>query len=170
MKKFATIVTMLALVFSIVGCQSTGKISADNSENIAQNKEIALNLSRAIMKGDWKQVDGLIADDFFYIADGRPKIGKQQYIGFMQNVLSTAMTDMDMKFLRVVGEGNMVSVDYTNHMTNSGAFFGMPATGKRVIATGQFIREVKNGKITAEWQTTNGLGLMQQLGLIPAGK
>ena len=42
------------------------------------------------------------------------------------------------------------------------------ATEKKVVATGQFIREVKNGKVTAEWQTTNALGLMKQLGLIPA--
>ncbi len=49
-------------------------------------------------------------------------------------------------------------------MTNTGDFFKIPATNKRVIATGQFIREVKDGKVIAEWQTTNALGLMKQLG------
>ncbi len=88
----------------------------------------------------------------------------------MRTVLCAAMTDMDMDFMRVVAEGDLVAIDYTNKMTNSGDFMGAPATGKRVTATGQFIREVKNGKVTAEWQTTNALGLMQQLGLIPAGK
>jgi len=47
-------------------------------------------------------------------------------------------------------------------MTHSGDSYGVPATG-------QFMREVKDGKVTAEWQTTNALGLMQQLGVIPAG-
>ena len=46
--------------------------------------------------------------------------------------------------------------------------FGIAATGRRVHTTGQFIREIKEGKVSAEWQATNALGLMQQLGAIPA--
>lgn len=134
-----------------------------SSEQLKSNKEVALNLSRAIMNGNWVEVDNLLADDFKYEADGQSVIGKQEYIGFMKNVLSTAFTDMDMNFLHVIAEGNMVSVNYTNEMTNTGDFFGIPATQKRVFATGQFIREVKDGKVTAEWQTTNSAGLMHQL-------
>lgn len=133
-----------------------------------QNKAAALNVSKAIMNGEWDKVDALLADDFHYIGDGKPAINKAQYIGFMKNVLCTGMTQMDMQFLRVIAEGDLVAVDYTNDMTHSGNFLGIPATGKRVHSTGQFIREVKHGKVTAEWQTTNALGLMQQLGLFPA--
>ena len=135
--------------------------------NLEQNKEIALGLSEAIMNGDWEKVNELISYDFTYEADGKPVIGKQEYIGFMKNVLTTAMQDMDMKFLHVVAEGNLVSVNYTNEMTNTGSFIGIPATNKRVKASGQFIREVKDGKVTAEWQTTNSLKLMQDLEIIP---
>ena len=134
-----------------------------NIEQVKSNKEVALNLSKAIMAGNWEEVDKLIAEDFIYEADGRPAIGKTEYIGFMKNVLSNAFTNMDMKFLRVIGEGDLVSVDYTNKMTHTGEFFGIPATQKRILASGQFIREVKDGKVTAEWQTTNMAGLMQQL-------
>jgi steroid delta-isomerase-like uncharacterized protein len=133
-----------------------------------QNKQVALDVSSAIMNGEWDRVDALLSDDFVYIGDDKPALNKAQYVGFMRNMLCAAMTQMDMKFLRVVAEGDMVAVDYTNDMTHSGTFFGIPATGKRVHATGQFMREVKNGKVTAEWQTTNSSGLMQQLGAIPA--
>ena len=135
---------------------------------MAHNKEIALKLSTSIMTGDWETVEALLADDFQYIGDGSPALNKQQYIGFMRYVLCAGMTDMNMTFMRVVGEGDLVSVDYTNEMTHSGIFYGVPATGKRVLGTGQFLREVKDGKVTAEWQTTNALGLMQQLGAIPS--
>ncbi|MBI2279784.1 MAG: ester cyclase [Bacteroidetes bacterium] len=134
-----------------------------NNEQLKVNKEVALNLSKAIMSGNWEKVDSLISDDFKYEADGRPAIGKQEYIAFMKNVLSNAFTDMDMDFLRVIAEDDLVSVDYTNKMTHIGDFFGIPATQKKIIASGQFIREVKNGKVTSEWQTTNMAGLMQQL-------
>ncbi|MBN2663177.1 MAG: ester cyclase [Bacteroidales bacterium] len=137
------------------------------NELLEKNKEICLGVSKAIMGGDWERVDNLLSDDFQYIGDGNPPMDKQQYINFMRYALSAAMTDMDMKFLRVIAEGDLVSVDYTNDMNNTGAFFGIPATNKRVHASGQFIRQVKNGKVTAEWQTTNMYGLMQQLGVIP---
>ncbi len=134
---------------------------------LEQNKEIALDVSKAIMNGEWEKVDDLLADDFTYVGDGAPAINKGQYIGFMRGVLCAAMTDMDMEFVRVIAEGDLVAIEYTNAMTHSGEFYGVPATGKRVIGTGHFIREVKNGKVTAEWQTTNAMGLMRQLGVIP---
>ncbi len=136
--------------------------------SLEQNKKIALGVSQAIMNGDWEKVDELLDDNFIYVGDGADPINKQQYIGFMRGVLCTAMTDMDMKFLRVIAEDDLVAVEYTNEMTHTGEFFGVPATAKRVIGTGHFIREVKNGKVTAEWQTTNALGLMRQLGAIPS--
>ena len=126
-------------------------------------EEAALGLSRAIMVGDWKKVDALLDPEFSYIGDGNPVMGKAAYIGFMRDALCSAMTGMDMDFMRVLVDGNMVAVDYSNKMTNSGPFFGIPATGKRVIATGQFMRRVKDGKVVAEWQTTNMAGLMRQL-------
>lgn len=137
-----------------------------NNEQLAKNKEIALELSTSIMSGKWDRVSELLSDDFSYIGDGGAPINKEQYIGFMKNVLCGAMVDMDMKFLRVIAEDNLVSVDYTNAMTHVNEFYGVPATNKRVIGTGQFIREIKNSKVTAEWQTTNAMGLMIQLGAI----
>ncbi len=134
-----------------------------NEEQLKQNKEVTLNLSKAIMNGEWEKVDALLSDDFTYIGDGRPAMSKQEYIGFMKGVLCVAFTNMDMDFLSVIGEGNLVSVDYTNKMKHVGEWFGIPTTQKSVVASGQFIREIKNNKVTAEWQTTNGAGLMMQL-------
>ena len=63
---------------------------------MADIKDVALDLSRAIMNGEWDKVDDLLADDFQYTGDGNPPIDKQQYIGFMRGVLCAGMTDMDM--------------------------------------------------------------------------
>lgn len=76
------------------------------------------------------------------------------------------MTDMDMDFTRVVVEGDFVAIEYTNRMTHSGDFFAIAATNKRVLATGHFIRQVQDARVTAEWQTTNATGLRGQLGAI----
>ncbi len=126
-----------------------------------------MGVSKAIAGGNWEKVDELLADDFTYVGNGGASINKEQYIGFLKNVLCGAMTEMDMKFLRVIAEGDLVAVEYTNAMTHTGVFFGVPATNKRVVGTGHFIREVKDGKVTTEWQTTNAIGLMGQLGALP---
>ena len=135
--------------------------------SLEENKTIALGVSKAIMTGEWEKVDQLLDENFTYVGDGADPINKAQYIGFMRNVLCAAMTKMDMDFVRVVAEGDLVAIEYTNAMTHSGDFYGIPATNKRVVGTGHFIREVKNGKVTAEWQTTNAMGLMRQLGVKP---
>ena len=150
------------------GQQQLLNLSHNKEKMEKSNKEITIGLSKAIMKGQWDLVDSFIDNSFSYIGDGRPALNKQEYIGFMKNVLCTAMTEMNMTFMRVIEEDNMVAVDYTNEMLNSGSFMGIPATGKKVLSTGQFIREIKNGKVIAEWQATNMYGLMVQLGVIPA--
>lgn len=168
MKKVILSMLLIALSTTVIFSQTkTVNKKQERNMETSTNKEVALNLSKAIMNGQWEKVDSLLDDNFQYIGDGQPAINKQQYIYFMKEMLCSTMTNMDMKFPRVIAEGDLVSVDYTNEMTNSGNFFGIPATNKRVMGTGQFIRQIKNGKILAEWQTTNMYGLMQQLGVIP---
>ena len=73
--------TIILICFSVIllaGCcqihDKTGNQSITEKsymEQLKMNKEIALNLSKSIMNGDWEQVDKLLADDFVYEADGR---------------------------------------------------------------------------------------------------
>jgi predicted ester cyclase len=43
----------------------------------------------------------------------------------------------------------------------------LPATGKQVTVTGITIFSFADGKIVETWNQSDGLGLFQQLGLIP---
>ncbi|MCX6265974.1 MAG: ester cyclase [Bacteroidetes bacterium] len=165
MKKVVLSLLLLAATSSVIYSQTK---TENKKMETSANKEITLGLSRAIMNGQWDKVDALLDDNFSYTGDGQAPINKQQYIYFMKEILSKGFMNMDMKFHRVIEEGNIVAVDYTNEMTNSGEYFGIPATGKRIFSTGQFMREIKNGKVVAEWQTTNTYGMMVQLGVIPA--
>lgn len=127
-----------------------------------ENKATAIELSKAIMAGDWTRVEALLAPDFTYVGDGR-QMDRAGYVHFMKDVLCKAMTDMKMEFPRVVAEGDLVAVEYTNEMTHAGQIFGVEATGRRVVANGHFIRQIRGGRVVAEWQTTNASGLMRQL-------
>ena len=52
--------------------------------------------------------------------------------------------------------------------TNTGDFWGMPATGKQATVTGITIDRIIGGRIAESWTNWDALGLMQQLGVVPA--
>jgi hypothetical protein len=55
------------------------------------------------------------------------------------------------------------AADFVNHSA-----MGIPATGKRITMTGITIARVAAGKITELWIESDQMGLMQQLGVVPA--
>ena len=52
--------------------------------------------------------------------------------------------------------------------THKGTFLGVPATGKRVSVKGVVIDRVVGGKMIDSRILMDNLGMMQQLGVIPA--
>jgi predicted ester cyclase len=67
-----------------------------------------------------------------------------------------------------IAEGDLVATHWSYIATNSGLFLGRPATGKQVTDTGIDIFRIKDGKIVEMWVVQDSLGLMQQLGVLPA--
>jgi steroid delta-isomerase-like uncharacterized protein len=68
----------------------------------------------------------------------------------------------------LVAEGDQVAMRYVYHGTHTGPFNGIPATGKSFAASGINLLRLENGKIAESHVQFDLLGLMQQLGVIPA--
>jgi steroid delta-isomerase-like uncharacterized protein len=68
----------------------------------------------------------------------------------------------------MVAEGNKVTARFTARGIHKGQFMGLPPTGKPITMTGIEIFRIDNGKIAELWGEANLLGLMQQLGIVPA--
>jgi predicted ester cyclase len=54
------------------------------------------------------------------------------------------------------------------HGTHTGEFQGIPPTGKQGRFMGIDIDRIANGKVVECWPSADELGLLQQLGVIPA--
>jgi predicted ester cyclase len=67
-----------------------------------------------------------------------------------------------------IAEGELVATRVTLNGTHRGEFQGISPTGKRIAVTGIWIDRVAGGKIVERWGAVDMLGLMQQLGAIPA--
>jgi len=67
-----------------------------------------------------------------------------------------------------IEEGDRVIARWTMSMTHTGDFLGIKPTNKRVTVNGMSIQQFKNGQIVAGWDNWDQLGLLVQLGAVPA--
>jgi steroid delta-isomerase-like uncharacterized protein len=80
----------------------------------------------------------------------------------------TAFPDTQFTVDDVLAEGDGVAVRWTARGTHQRELQGIPATNKQVTVTGMDLYRLDNGKIAEHWGTWDQLGLLQQLGAIPA--
>ena len=76
-------------------------------------------------------------------------------------------TDQHATIEDLVAEGDKVACRWSGRATHQGDLMGVAATGKAIVLTGIAIYRVANGKIQEEWDYSDVLGLMQQLGVGP---
>ena len=78
-----------------------------------------------------------------------------------------AFPDMQIRVEDAVAEGDRVvrRVSWTG--THQGSFLGIAPTGRRVRGEGTVIMRIAGDKIAEEWEMSNLLGLLQQLGAVP---
>jgi predicted ester cyclase len=125
-------------------------------------RNTALAVSKAILEGRWKDLDGLLDTNFTYTGDGFV-FNKDEYIGFMQD-MKAAFSGLTMEFPNTVVDGDMACVRFISRAVNTGSFMGAPANRKNLEVHGIFLRRVKDGLVMQEWQTTDLLGVMKQIG------
>lgn len=80
-----------------------------------------------------------------------------------------AYSDIQATFYDWIAEGNSIAYRYTMKMKHTGISpsLPIPPTGKNVILQGCVVVHVKNGKVIEEWEYSDYLGFMQQLGVVP---
>jgi steroid delta-isomerase-like uncharacterized protein len=125
-------------------------------------RDTALAVSKAILEARWNDLDKLLDEDFTYTGDGFV-FTKDEYIGFMQD-MKAAFSDLKMVFPNIVVDGDMASIRFISTAVNTGKFMGAPANKKNLEIHGIFMRRIKDGKVMQEWQTTDLLGVMKQIG------
>jgi steroid delta-isomerase-like uncharacterized protein len=133
-----------------------------------ENKALFQKLIQLQESGDLNTVDQVIAPNWVDHNPSMPPL--QGYEGFKQLTLAfrSAFPDMRLEIEDILAEGDKVAARLHLRGTNSGSFQGMPPTGKAVDATGTGIFRVVDGKVTDNWVNFDMLGLLQQLGVVPA--
>lgn len=79
-----------------------------------------------------------------------------------------AFPDMQVSVDDLFGEEDRVVVRGTLRGTHQGAFAGIPPTGKSVTVGAMQAFRLVDGKIAEAWLSIDRLGMLQQLGMMPA--
>ena len=80
----------------------------------------------------------------------------------------TAFPDLRLTIEAQVSEGDLVVTRWKASGTHQGELFGIAPTGKQATVTGISLTRVSGGKIAEDWTNWDTLGLLQQLGAVPA--
>jgi steroid delta-isomerase-like uncharacterized protein len=143
------------------------KVSVSASENKATVRRV---YDEVFNQGNLSVVDELFDPDYVLHDPGVPGgelRGLEAFKAQWVSMLRTAFPDLRIVIEDQVAEGDKVASRYTGSGTNQGELRGFPPTNNRVEVTGTITSRFADGKIVEEWNNIDGLGMMQQLGIVP---
>jgi steroid delta-isomerase-like uncharacterized protein len=134
-----------------------------------ENKNvIGMFIEDVLNQGRLERTDDLVIEDFVELdplpGQSAGREGLKQVIREMR----TSFPDMHWKTEEMIAEGEKVSTRFTWTGTQRGPFLGIPATGRTIAVKGVVIDRLIAGKMVDSRILMDTLGLMQQLGAIPA--
>jgi len=133
-----------------------------------QNKTIVRRVFDEIVnKGNLGVADELLAADYVNHDFPAPAPGAEGF-KLVTTMFRSAFPDIVVTLEDEFAEGDKVVTRGVFAGTHTGEFMGIPATGHKVTIKYLDIWRLENGKAKENWVQMDLLGLMQQLGVIPA--
>ncbi len=99
---------------------------------------------------------------------GGPDVQGQEALRQFVTMYRTAFPDLHFTLEDQVVEGDKIVTRWTVQGTQHGSLLGIPPTGKKVKVTGITISRMEDGKMTEVWVNWDMLGVLQQIGVVPA--
>jgi steroid delta-isomerase-like uncharacterized protein len=136
---------------------------------MADAKTIVKRLFEEPWTGSFDAIDELVAPEYvgYDAAEPEPikgpagvKANVEKYMG--------GFSDARITVVEQIAEGDIVATRWTGRGTHDGELAGIAPTGKEVTVTGLTFSRLENGKVVEEHQVWDALGMLVQLGAVPA--
>ena len=137
-----------------------------------ENKVITRRFNDAVQSfwrtGSFDALEAVITSDFVHHGPGLPPdlAGLKQ----MLPLFRAAIPDLEITVEDIIAEGDKVFDRVSWRGTHQGELMGIPPTGKQVTVTEMHICRIVGGKVAERWSQWDALGMLQQLGAIPASE
>jgi len=117
-------------------------------------------------RGNFAALAAILTPDFVLHSpdDVRGADGLASMVEGYRNALPDLKLTIDHQF----AAGDYVASRFTIRGTHDGDLMGVPASGRPVEFTGITISRCRDGRIAEEWELTDTVGLLGQVGALPA--
>ncbi len=130
-----------------------------------ENKATVRSCFENASQGNFDALDEIVAPDYVvHPEEARGPDGLKEMVERYRTALSGLRVTIDQQFT----EGDHVATRFTVRGTHDGDLRGAPPTGKDVAFTGITISRCQDGRIVEEWEITDTVGLLGQIGALPA--
>ena len=128
------------------------------------NKAAVRDCFEEASRGNFDALGGILTQDYvLHPEEVRGPDGLKEMVEGYRNALSGLRVTIDQQFT----EGDHVATRYTIRGTHDGDLMGAAPTGRDVAFTGITISRCQDGRIVEEWEITDTLGLLGQIGALP---
>jgi predicted ester cyclase len=135
-----------------------------------ENKAIVRRFLEGIFShGNPDVVDELAAPDFV-VHDPSSEVGEVDVQGVKGSISwsHSAFPGLRVKIEDQVAEGDKVATRWRVRGTHQGEMMGAAPTGNEVTFTGTQTDYISDGKIVESWSNWDTLGMLKQIGAVPA--
>jgi predicted ester cyclase len=135
--------------------------------SVEANKQL-VQQTYAALSGNLAIADELVSADFLN-HDAPPHVpGGPEGLRQMVVMLRTAFPDLRYETKEIIGEGEWVATRTILYGIHNGPFFGIAPTGRQVVQEQMHLIRFATGKAVEHRAVRDDLGLLRQLGVIPA--
>jgi predicted ester cyclase len=99
---------------------------------------------------------------------GNPPVDLAGHQAFARAFYAAFTPDSRHDIEHIVASADWVAVRFVIRGTHSGSFFGIPATGKKIVCVANVLMRVSNGKVAELFGVFDEAGILRQMGVLPA--
>jgi steroid delta-isomerase-like uncharacterized protein len=136
--------------------------------SLDQNKALVRRAADAQDQGDDDRFIALLGPNYRVHFPGQPAPLDREGHAQLVRAFRAAFPDGEHEIVDQIAEGDTVATRGVWRGTHLGEFQGLPASGRRVAITWIMFARVAGQQLVEVWLQADFLGLMQQIGAVPA--
>jgi steroid delta-isomerase-like uncharacterized protein len=142
--------------------------SSSAQEQQQKNKQVVRQFFEAADRQDIEGMEQLVSStNYLFHFPGMSPMDWNTHKQFF-TAFTSSFPDLHHEIVDLVAEGDKVAVRFNVTGTHKGELQGIPPTGKKVSFIAMDFITLIDNKIAEDWLSVDMMGLMQQIGAIPA--
>ena len=156
----------IALAVATVLLSSCATGGTPTTGAVPSNREVVLAFHAAVARGDYAEAETMLAPEYRHYVVSSEGFKALTWDAFKRGNSAARSLFPDWKNtpVRVVAEGDFVSLTMIGVGTHRVSLAGEPVTGRTMILPIAVTHELRQGKLVADWEVVNTEPLMKAIG------